>query len=267
MIPFITCNYVVGAHSTLANSWKWNDVTNLNNKLYLIEEGELLVKVNNESVVAKKGDLVLIPSYALHSCSVASKSGAKKYWIHFAMKRGSLDFFSDYSLPILVHLNNLESACKIFENTISASQLNEPLKSLETSKGIYELVLLFLKKCHLAIQKEDNSTIEKAVEFLNVNYKENLTLENLSNKFGYTPNYFVKKFKSVTGYTPIKYLTEKKIQEAKKLLEFTDLSVLSVMKEVGYIDASHFSKAFKKSLGYSPRAFREIVSKNITKTP
>ncbi len=260
MMPFITSGYVVGSHSTLASNWKWDNVTNLNNKLYLIEEGELLVKVNNESVVAKEGDLILIPSYALHSCSVVSKNGAKKYWIHFSMKKGSLDFFGDYSLPILVHINDLQSACKIFEKTISASQLKEPIKSLETSKGIYELVLLFLEKCNLATQKEEQSTIEKAVEFLNVNYKESLTLEKLSNKFGYTPNYFVKKFKSATGFTPINYLTEKKIEEAKKLLEFTDLSVLSVMKEVGFIDASHFSKAFKKTYGYSPRAFRKIIS-------
>ena len=43
--------------------------------------------------------------------------------------------------------------------------------------------------------------------------------------------------------------------------EFTNLSVQQVMERVGFLDAAYFSKVFKKALGYSPRNFREIISK------
>lgn len=261
MIPFINCNYTFGSYSVLEKGWKWKDVTTANNKLYLVEEGELVVEVNNTVTIAKRGDLILIPAYQLHSCSLTNKNHAKKYWIHFSMKKGSSDFFDDYSLPSVVQVSDIKSVSKIFLETINASSLQEPIRSLKTSKGIFELVLLYLSKCDLLIEKSSESQIEQAVEFLNVNYHENFTLEELAFKFGYTPNYFIKKFKNKTGYTPIKYLTEKKIEEAKKLLEFTDLSVSKIMERVGFLDAAYFSKVFKKALGYSPRNFREIISK------
>ena len=261
MIPFITCSYTFGSHSVLEKGWKWKDVTTANNKLYFIEEGELIVEMNNTVTVAKQGDLVLIPAYTLHSCSLTSKNYAKKYWMHFSMKKGSSDFFDDYSLPTVVHISDIKSVSKIFLETIESSSLKEPTKSLKTSKGIYELVLLFLSKCDTLVEKSSESQIEQAVEYVNVNYHENFTLEELAFKFGYTPNYFIKKFKSKTGYTPIKYLTEKKLEEAKRLLEFTNLSVQQVMERVGFLDAAYFSKVFKKALGYSPRNFREIISK------
>ena len=68
-----------------------------------------------------------------------------------------------------------------------------------------------------------------------------------------------KKFKEKTGYTPIKYLAIRKIDEAKRLLETTDLPISEVMERVGYEDASYFSKLFKKLVGYSPKSFRENV--------
>ena len=100
-----------------------------------------------------------------------------------------------------------------------------------------------------------------AIEFINDNYIKQFTLGFLAEKYNCSTNHFIKKFKEKTGYTPIKYLYVKKIEEAKRLLETTNLTIYEVMEKVGYEHASYFSKLFKKLVGYSPKRFRESVLK------
>ena len=52
----------------------------------------------------------------------------------------------------------------------------------------------------------------------------------------------------------------KKVEAAKKLLETTSLPISSVMEKVGFYDASYFSKLFKKTVGYSPRGYRDNIT-------
>ena len=100
-----------------------------------------------------------------------------------------------------------------------------------------------------------------------VNFKNTL-YDNISNpdfnisdeikKLGYTYDYFRRCFKEDFNKTPLEYLTELRIELAKKLLKQTAFQgVENVALQCGFKDIFYFSKAFKKHTGVSPNAYRK----------
>ena len=73
-----------------------------------------------------------------------------------------------------------------------------------------------------------------------------------------SPFYISRLFKNEVGDTPINYLISLRMKEAEQLLlAQPDASVQDIAKSVGYEDAYHFSKVFKKHFGISPSNFRK----------
>ena len=98
--------------------------------------------------------------------------------------------------------------------------------------------------------------LEKAWQIvLETHHDEEITLEQLAEMLYVTPTYLSKTFKAATGVGPINYLIQIRLNHAKELLKNDSLSVKEVAKTVGYEDAYHFSKLFKKYYGKSPSQF------------
>lgn len=88
-------------------------------------------------------------------------------------------------------------------------------------------------------------------------YQESSTIEEMIQDIPASRRNVVRRFKLATGVTPIEYLQKTRIEAAKKLLEFTDQSVLEVMLNSGYNDLKAFRQLFKKSAGMTPKSYRE----------
>lgn len=95
------------------------------------------------------------------------------------------------------------------------------------------------------------------MRYLNENYASHITGESLAEAFHYSSEYIDKKMKQELGMTPHAYLTCIRLQNAKKLLERTDLPIQKIALECGFSDNSIFYKAFKKSFSLSPSEWRK----------
>lgn len=100
-------------------------------------------------------------------------------------------------------------------------------------------------------------------DYLRENVYNKLSLENICNKVNYSRAFLCKIFKEQMGETLFSYFNRLKTEEAKKLLEETDLSVTSISKELGFTNIKYFGALFKKSEGVSPTEYKKI---NNTKT-
>ncbi len=99
--------------------------------------------------------------------------------------------------------------------------------------------------------------LKKAVDYIDANYdREALSLNLVAESVGASSNYLSAVFSQNMQKTFIEYVTEKRIEKAKRLLRQTDKSSGEIAKEVGYKDAHYFSFVFKKLLGRSPREYR-----------
>ena len=99
-------------------------------------------------------------------------------------------------------------------------------------------------------------------EFIKKNYKENITLNDIADSLGFTPDYISKIFKKEKNITPIKFITKLRINGAKQLLACTGLDILSISQNVGYTDQFYFSRVFKAQTGMYPSEYRNRKEMN-----
>lgn len=108
-----------------------------------------------------------------------------------------------------------------------------------------------------AVQSRDMpGDIERICQFLNENYSQKLTLEEIAATVGYSKYYINRLFRQYKGTTVMDYLIHIRIQEAKKLLRSGNYSVKQISMMVGYSEPNYFTLTFKKLEGMTPLKYR-----------
>ena len=99
---------------------------------------------------------------------------------------------------------------------------------------------------------------DRIAAYLEQNYAEYITNQLLSSLFGYVPSYLSAVFRRAKGVSPVEYLTQLRMEKAKKLLtEKNDMLIKDIAVSVGYKNQYHFSRTFKKYEGMWPTDYRE----------
>lgn len=93
------------------------------------------------------------------------------------------------------------------------------------------------------------------LSYIDMHCNENLTLDQISSKAGFSKYHFDRVFKKYTGVTYYEYLSGKRIQSAKDMLQ-TNMSVSEIANKTGFNSLTSFSRAFKKVTGCSPSDYR-----------
>ncbi|NLG02447.1 MAG: helix-turn-helix transcriptional regulator, partial [Clostridia bacterium] len=103
--------------------------------------------------------------------------------------------------------------------------------------------------------------LQKAMEYIEANYaQESLSLNKVASITNVSANYFSAMFSQVMKMTFTEYVTQKRMEQAKKLLRHSDKHSGDIALEVGYKDPHYFSFVFKKTQGCSPREYRNEAS-------
>ncbi|MDE6386969.1 MAG: response regulator [Lachnospiraceae bacterium] len=134
----------------------------------------------------------------------------------------------------------------------------------EVNLGIEELsqyICRILEKAiELRNQESDNQgrkALKKALEYIEENYtQETLSLNTVAGEVGVSANYFSAIFSQAMDVTFVEYVTQKRMERAKKLLRQTEKHSGDIALEVGYKDPHYFSFVFKKTQGCTPREYR-----------
>ncbi len=97
----------------------------------------------------------------------------------------------------------------------------------------------------------------KVLDHMEEHYMEDLSVQDVSETFGYSEAYFCKLFKQNFGSSFVTYLTDLRIGKARELLKEPDCSIKKVGVAVGYPDSNYFAKVFKRQTGKSPSEYRQ----------
>ncbi len=101
--------------------------------------------------------------------------------------------------------------------------------------------------------------IQKMCEYLQEHYTERVGLEDVTSHAGFSKYYGGRVFRQYMGTTIIDYLIRLRLEQAKKLLAESDMSVKQIGYEVGYQDPNYFTWSFKKAMGISPVKYRYFL--------
>jgi transcriptional regulator GlxA family with amidase domain len=101
--------------------------------------------------------------------------------------------------------------------------------------------------------------IDSAILFMQEHINESITLNDLSHRYNYSPSRFSSLFKQRTGYAPIDYFIQMKMQKASQHLGISDKSIKDIALSMGFDDPYYFSKRFTKVMGMSPTRYRMVT--------
>ncbi|WP_205173476.1 helix-turn-helix domain-containing protein [Bacillus pakistanensis] len=154
--------------------------------------------------------------------------------------------------------------------------LNKLLDEVQNNKEDYEIIcqniieILIVKLRrgkNFTIEKTEPKNINRAVSFIkyyiNQNYRDAITLDALAEAGHINKYYLAHTFKKDMGISPIEYLNQVRIKEAKILLDTTDYTIAAIAEITGFSSQSFFTQAFKRTTNQTPSQYRKEARKKI----
>lgn len=111
--------------------------------------------------------------------------------------------------------------------------------------------------CDRQPHRERYKLIQSVLEYVQENYREPLTLKDMADIVGYSPNHFHHVFRTVIGKTPQQYLLEERLKHAKWLLVQTEKTLSEIAYECGFSSQSHLCARFKENVFCTPVEYRK----------
>ena len=150
---------------------------------------------------------------------------------------------------------------------VTENESARPDSTLYLQAMLIEL-LIFLNR-QMAQQSNDclpfsnpiQQKISEIVAYLNDHYQQDLSLGEVSERFGISKYYLSRMFKEITGFTLIEYLNSIRTKQAQKMLRTTTQSVTTISENVGFDSITHFGRVFKMITGSTPLQYRKAVQK------
>jgi AraC-like DNA-binding protein len=223
--------------------------THGDNMPYPIEsEKELLLRVRNRDIIGARKHLNEIIGHVFFS------SG------------GDMDIIRKRTLSLCALLSrasveggaDLNKVFEISDNLVSDLSKIDNLEDL--SFWILNILDKFTESVIVSLDPKNASIIQKSIAFINSNYKNSLTLDNVASHVHLNPSYFSSLFKKEMGLSFSSYLNHVRIEHGKKLLETTDYSILRIALEVGFEEQSYFTKVFKSITGQTPKEYKRKLN-------
>ena len=231
--------------------------------------GSFILADNKDKYMANPGDFHLIRKNQLVKfAKIPPPNGTCESMNIYLSDENLKNFAHEYQLKS-EHVTKTNALVKIDVNpvlenfiaslrTLLASNLNN--KSLIDLK-IKELLLILLQsKPELKNILFDFSEPHKIdlEAFMNQNYRYNVNLERFAHLTGRSLATFKRDFEKVFQTSPHQWMLKKRLDEAHYLLKEEKKSASDIFVDLGFEDLSHFSHAFKKQFGYSPKSLTKI---------
>lgn len=205
---------------------------------------------------AERGQVALIDCHKPHRFFTAGP--AESMWIHFDGANAAA-FFNQiiafrsgrqtFDPPAGGHIE--QEMAQIISGLRSAS-----MSEVDCSQRIYRILCSLLFPTAQSGQTTENDAIAKAIRFIGAHLFEQLSVKRVADAVNLSPSHFSRLFRSTTGFSPHEYIMLHRIDEAKALLQSTNLSVKEIAFRVGYRSEVNFITAFTDKTGSSPTQFR-----------
>ncbi len=247
-------------HKQVWSDWRDLDYTPDYNKFYMICDGEGWLKIGDKEYTPKPGQWFLMPQGVKQSYSYTDGPRFTKYWCHFTAKVGENNLFDLLKIPVFLELGRDGEPQRLFQDLLSCESGTSLTAPLLVKASMMKLIAYYVEHAAAGVAGVEPAAVSKplkaVIEYIDLNYHQNITIDELAECAHLHPNYFIRLFKRHFGTSPIQYVNRKRIEEAKRLLASTNLLLAEIGAIVGIPDVFYLSKLFKSSTGLSPTAYR-----------
>ena len=249
--------------------WHWHEALEFN----LVLEGSLRVCTPSKVITFQKGEAFFINSNILCTMEGQPDCVMDSHLFHSVFLSGHFKsvFETKYINPVTQNRNlelvpfyrNTDAERRLIGKLRQLGQLQkQPDNEFFTRNQLSEIWLLLLDVLNSAdfsvhSHGKNQDRIRSMLSFIQENYSEKLTLEQIAASAAVSTRECLRCFQSSIRQTPMEYLMDYRIQSAKKLLETTDKGIADIALHCGFNSSSYFTKQFHKLCGKTPAAYRK----------
>ena len=232
-------------------------------EIYYMVSGECIYYINDAPYEVSEGDVVFIPEGVIH----------KTYYGKREHERLLIECSSDYipeqlkeALSRTVHIpSHLGYSEDFYELLIKIEAEEREHKDFYTDvRGALTSLLFYsIARANSTVEEDsERPSIKRIVSYIKQNYSSQITLASVATNNFISPEHLSRSFKQKMGKGFNEFLSEVRLEEAKKLLESNDkLSISEIAYSCGFNDSNYFSDKFKKAYGIPPLRYRKGTKK------
>lgn len=183
-------------------------------------------------------------------------------WVHFHGK-----LVGDYTQPLKrvsglqsISVDHIETVREQFESIyllMSEGIDDAALLKLHTSLATLFVTLQDCRKENDRFRKSAARRVERVIQHMRENLRRMLSIEEMAQVAGWTPNHFISAFRQEMKETPANFFLHLKMSLACQLLVSDDATVASIAEELGYEDPFYFSRCFRRCYRMTPTQYRK----------
>ena len=251
-------------------------------EVIIVLDGSCDYRINLDTFVINKGDILIIDSQSLHSLTYIPNQNMT--WASFVfninmLKSSNTDgvllkyiaplLNHEHQLPIIIK-DNISCYSKIFnviENIIYCYYEKDIAYELELKSLLFKFFSLLYKNDLIEKHQDKNSLtinttdkIKLILNYINDHYSEDISINTLAELCEYSQYHFMRFFKKHIGLTCIQYINNLRLEKSSILLTSTNNTIMDISLEVGFDNLSYFNKLFKRKYNLTPKEFRAINS-------
>ena len=173
---------------------------------------------------------------------------------------------SPQSLFLVLNTDQLNAIMPEFDSLVLLEQSKNPGNNIIKIGKALSIIATFSRlisaNCDQfeLYKNSDTALILRSLEYIQANYNNKITIENLQKITNMSRSNFLRKFKFICHCTPNEYLMNLRINKSVALLRSTNLTLSTIAQECGFFDASHFTASFLKNKSMTPSEYRNQLN-------
>ena len=233
-------------------------------KIIVFISGKVTYHIEGKAYHLKPRDILLVSQGAIHKPEIDPSVPYERYifWIRDDLSYQELNTCfqkaNDRSFNLVRADSALQERLKDLlpeiEQTLQNTHFGDPIlkDALFTQFMIY-INRIFLRTSSSPDKKtySSDTQVEQLLKYINRNLSENLSIDQLANRFFFSKYHMMRKFKNETGYTIHNYITSKRLLMARSLIS-QGMPVMKAAQASGFHDYTTFVRAYKKQFGKAP---------------
>lgn len=232
-----------------------------NHQIIYCVRGSGVLKLDGESYEINAGDGFYLPPNVPHEYYPTDEVW-ETHWITFEGREivNMMEYIKLEKARVF-RIHDVNSLDAIFKKMLYLMRTNYYYGGQQCSAHLYQFFIEFNRVVNMQNGTQDSAKLNQlqpVIDYLNANYRKDITLAELSDLIGLSPQYLCRLFKECLNLRPFEYLARKRVQQAKLLLLEDKLNINEIASEVGYNDCSYFCAVFKRHEMLSPAEFRNL---------
>lgn len=233
---------------------------------FIVTAGKGTLKYNGVEYSLSEGQCVFIDCQIPYAHTTDTDLWNLK-WIHFYganMSSIYAHYVEQGGLPVFTP-KSIDDFEEIWNQIMITANSNDYIRNMVINENLNALLTRIMqnsrKKQNSMYISEKRKNLQNVKQYLDEHFQEKITLDYLSDHFYMNKHYLGRIFHEQFGISINNYIIYLRVNHAKHLLRFTNLTIEEIANDCGIYDSNYFSRMFKKIEGVSPRAFRQSWEK------